>query len=347
MRVLVLGAGVIGITSAYHLARDGHEVTVVDRQTLAASETSYANAGLVAPAHAYAWASRKAPRILFKSLFLPDQALRLKLRADPRMWSWSWLFLMQCTNEHARINTIRKLKLCLYSLEALGDVVRDTGVQYDGLQGGNLYLYRTDKSFEAGVEHTGILRDQGLEMTVVSRDELPNIEPALAPVKELIAGAVYSPTDQSGDARMFTRSLAEHCENKMGVGLAFATVIEAIDIDGDRVAGVVTSSGRLEADLYVMAAPSHLPGEGLLGHRAAPPGRQYAAHGRCRRGQPGGVLPDGRAGAVHVDRGIQRLRSQLQAGRFPRHAAHRQRALSERRRLRQAGLLGRPAPDDT
>jgi D-amino-acid dehydrogenase len=253
VKVLVLGGGVIGITSAYHLARDGHEVTVVDRQSLAASETSYANAGLVAPGHAYAWASPKAPKILMKSLFMPDQALRLKLSADPRMWSWFWLFLMECTAERARINTIRKLGLCLYSLQALDDVVRDTGVQYDGLRGGNLYLYRSEASFAAGVDHTGILREHGLEMQVVERDALTGIEPALEPVKDKIAGAVYSPTDQSGDARMFTRSLAAHCKDKMGVELAFETTIRGVDTDGDRITGVVTGNGRLEADTYVMA----------------------------------------------------------------------------------------------
>lgn len=264
MKVLVLGAGVIGITSAYHLARDGHEVKVVDRQSLPASETSYANAGLVAPAHAYAWASPQAPKILIKSLFVPDQALRLKLRADPRMWSWGWLFLMQCTSERARINTIRKLKLCLYSLEALGEVVSDTGVLYDGLRGGNLYVYRSEKTFAAGIEHTGILRDQGLEMKVVSRDELGGVEPALEAVKTLIAGAVYSPTDQSGDARMFTRGLAEHCRNELGVELAFDTLIRGLETDGDRIAGVVTDDGRLEADAYVMALGCDSP---IIGRR--------------------------------------------------------------------------------
>ena len=104
MRVLVLGGGVIGVTTAYYLARDGHEVTVVERHPAAAGETSYANAGLVAPAHAYAWASPKALKILFKSLFMKDQALRLRLRADPRMWRWGMQFLAQCTEERARIN---------------------------------------------------------------------------------------------------------------------------------------------------------------------------------------------------------------------------------------------------
>ncbi|MDX1432686.1 MAG: D-amino acid dehydrogenase [Gammaproteobacteria bacterium] len=253
MKILVLGGGVIGITSAYHLARDGHEVTVLDRQHLAASETSYANAGLVAPGHAYAWASPKAPKILVKSLFKPDQALRLKLSADPRMWSWFWLFLMQCTAERARVNTIRKLGLCLYSLQALDEVVRDTGVAYDGLRSGNLYLYRTEESFAAGVDHTGILREHGLDMQVVEGDALTAIEPALEPVKDRIAGAVYSPTDQSGDARMFTRALAAYCEKKLGVELDFDTSIRAIETERDRVAGVLTDAGRRTADVYVMA----------------------------------------------------------------------------------------------
>jgi D-amino-acid dehydrogenase len=264
VKVLVLGGGVIGITSAYFLARDGHEVTVVDRHGLAASETSYANAGLVAPGHAYAWASPAAPKILLKSLFRPDQALRLKLRADPRMWSWFWLFLMQCTAERARVNTIRKLRLCLYSLEALDEVVADTGVRYDGLRSGNLYLYRSEKTFSAGVEHTGILRENGLELQVVGRDDVARFEPTLEPVKDRIAGAVFSPTDQSGDAQLFTRALAAHCRERMGVELAFETTIRAIDTDGDRVTGVVTAGGRLEADSYVMALGCDSP---IVGRR--------------------------------------------------------------------------------
>jgi D-amino-acid dehydrogenase len=253
MKILVLGGGVIGVTTAYYLARDGHEVTVVDRQSEAASETSYANAGLLAPGHAYAWASPKSPGIMLKSLFNPDQALRLKLSMDPRLWWWSWLFLMQCTSERARINTIRKLGLCRYSVDALHEVVADTNVEYDGLNGGNLYFYRTDASFEKGVEHTGILREQGLEMEVFERDGVAEVEPALAPHKDNIAGAVYVPGDASGDARMFTRGLAAYCAEQLSVTLEFDTAIQGIDTAGDRVEGVVTDSGRLEADLYVMS----------------------------------------------------------------------------------------------
>ena len=259
MRVLVLGGGVIGVTTAYYLARDGHEVTVVERHPAAAGETSYANAGLVAPAHAYAWASPKAPKILFKSLVMKDQALRLKLRADPRMWRWGMQFLAQCTEERARINTLRKLRLCLYSVERLNEVVADTGVAYDGLEKGNLYLYRTEQSLEKGVAHTAILREQGVEMRVLDRDGLAGIEPALDPVKDRLAGGMHAPGDQSGDARMFTRNLASHCAEHLGVRFEYDTRVTALVASGDRIEGVATERGDRDADAFVLAAGHESP----------------------------------------------------------------------------------------
>lgn len=253
MKILVLGSGVIGVTTAYYLARDGHEVAVVDRQSEPASEISFANAGLIAPAHAYAWASPTAPKILLKSLLDPDQALRFRPRADPRMWSWLLLFLRECTAARARINTIRKLRLCLYSLEAMHEVVDDTGVHYDGRTGGNLYLYRTQASFDAGVAHTSILRENGLELEFIDRDRVTTLEPALAPAKHKIAGAVFSPTDESGDACLFTRALADVCRKRLGVSFAFETVIQALDVDGDTIARVTTDKGDLKADIYILS----------------------------------------------------------------------------------------------
>ena len=254
MKVLVLGGGVIGVTTAYYLAKDGHEVTVVERHPAAASETSYANAGLVAPAHAYAWASPKAPKILFKSLFMKDQALRLKLRADPRMWRWALRFLAQCTEERARINTLCKLRLCVYSVERLNEVVADTGVAYDGLAKGNLYLYRSGQSFEKGVAHTAILREQGVEMRVLDRDGLAGIEPALEPVKDRLAGGMHAPGDQSGDARMFTRNLAAWCTGHLGVHIEYDTRVTALVASGGRIERAVTDRGARDADAFVLAA---------------------------------------------------------------------------------------------
>ena len=259
MRILVLGGGVIGVTTAYCLARDGHEVTVLERYSTAAAETSHANAGLLAPAHAYAWASPKAPKVLFKSLFKKDQALRLKLRADPRMWRWGMQFLAQCTEERARINTLRKVRLCLYSVERLNDVVAETGVSYDGLEKGNLYLYRSDRSLEKGIAHTVILREQGVEMRVLDRDAIAGIEPALEPVKDRIAGGLHAPGDQSGDARMFTRNLAVHCAEHLGVRLEYDTRVTALVASGDRIERVTTDRGERVADAFVLAAGHESP----------------------------------------------------------------------------------------
>ena len=253
MQAVVLGSGVIGTATAYYLARDGHEVTVIERHEAPGLETSYANAGLVAPGHSYAWASPAAPLILAKSLFTADQALKLRPRLDPRMWSWLWQFLLQCTDERARANTTRKLRLCRYSTDLLTDLTAGAGVQYDGLARGNLYVYRTDRSLEAGVRRTQLLRDQGLDLEVLDRDGLCAREPALEPVKEKLAGGMYSPTDQSGDARMFSRNLAQHCAGEHGVRFRFGVTVEGLDTAGGRITGVRTSGGEVRGDAYVLA----------------------------------------------------------------------------------------------
>ena len=253
MHAVVLGSGVIGTAAAYYLAKDGHEVTVIERHEEPGLETSYANAGLVAPGHSYAWASPAAPRILAKSLVAADQALRLRPRLDPRMWSWLWQFLLQCTDERARANTTRKLRLCRYSTDLLTQLTRDTGVEYDGLAHGNLYVYRSERSFEAGVRRTALLRDQGLELEVLDRDGLCAREPALEPVRERLAGGLYSPTDQSGDARMFSRHLAEHCRESLGVRFRFGVSATGFETNGSRIAGVRTSDGEVRGDVYVLA----------------------------------------------------------------------------------------------
>ena len=253
MKIVVMGGGVIGVTAAYYLARDGHEVTVLDRQPQVANETSFANAGLIAPGHAYTWSSPKAPKILFRSLFRSDQALRLRLRADPRMWAWLLLFLRNCTAKRARINTIRKLRLCIYSQEALNELVDTTGVAYDRGTGGALYLFRRQASFEAGAANSAILCDNGQPLEVLDRDQVGHLEPALAPVKDKLAGAVYSPTDESGDAHMFSCALANVCREQMGVEFAFETTISRIDVQRDRIVRIVTDKGDFTADSYVLS----------------------------------------------------------------------------------------------
>src|SRR5262245_39386912 len=142
MRIAVLGAGVIGVATAYELWRDGHEVVVVDRGAEPAGGTSFANAGMVAPGHAYAWSSPKALRTLARALFRDDLALRFRFQADPQFWRWCWRFYRQCTAERAAANTRRKVGLCRYSQARLHAVVAGTGVEYGARTGGALYLYR-------------------------------------------------------------------------------------------------------------------------------------------------------------------------------------------------------------
>ncbi|HEV7370413.1 D-amino acid dehydrogenase [Arenibaculum sp.] len=252
MRIIVMGSGVVGVTTAYSLLKDGHEVVVVERHDGAADETSFANAGLVAPGHAYTWASPRAPSILLKSLWRQDQALRFRLSADPALWAWTWKFLANCTAEKAALNTARKVRLCLYSQAALHEVLADTGVAYDGNGGGLLYLYRSQASYEAGVAKMRILVDQGLPLEAVDRNRAAEIDPALAPVKDKVAGGIFAPSDESGDARKFTQGLADWTRER-GVEYRFGTSIEAIETEGDRVVGLRTDRGRLTADAYVMA----------------------------------------------------------------------------------------------
>ena len=166
MRVLVLGAGLAGVTAAHFLARDGHQVEVVDRQSQAASETSFANAGMITPGHAFPWGNPNAPKILLRSLFKDDQALRLKLVPDPQMWRWGLKFLAECTSERTRINTERKAKLCVYSQRKLREVAEETGIDYNATRKGALFLYREAEAFERGAARMKILQDLGIALKI-------------------------------------------------------------------------------------------------------------------------------------------------------------------------------------
>jgi D-amino-acid dehydrogenase len=252
MRAVVLGAGVIGVTTAYELAKDGHEVMVIDRLAEPACETSFANAGLVAPGHSYTWSSPRAPGILWRSLFDKSQALRFKPSLDPRLLSWTLKFLRNCTAERARLNTKRKVRLCIYSQGELKRIASETGVAFDALEGGLLYLYRSPQSFERGAGNTRILAEEGLELRPVDRDEMARLDPALEPVKQQFAGAVFCPSDASGDAHVFTQNLAKYCAEHLGVTFRFGSEITGFATAGERVTGIVTNKGVVGGDEFVM-----------------------------------------------------------------------------------------------
>lgn len=252
MRVVVIGGGIAGVTAAYELRRDGHEVVVLERRGGVALETSFANAGLIAPGHSFTWASPKAPRVMVKSLYTPGQALRVKPSTDPDFWRWSARFLRNCTEERARINTQRKHRLCRYSQERLTQVRSEVGVDDARIDGGVLYVYRSEETFAAGVEHMGILRDGGQQVEVLDRAQVVAQEPSLAGQADLIAGAVFCPEDGSGDAHLFTRGVADHLASR-GVEFQFDTAAGGFELVGDRVEGVHTSRGTIRGDAYVLA----------------------------------------------------------------------------------------------
>ncbi|MBL8670824.1 MAG: D-amino acid dehydrogenase [Alphaproteobacteria bacterium] len=259
MKILVLGSGIVGVTAAHFLARDGHEVHVIDRQALAANETSFSNAGMIAPGHAYPWSSPRAPKILWRSLFRGDTSLKLKPSLDPYMWMWCLKFLAQCTAEKAAANARNKVRLCAYSQESLQFLLDETPIDYHRVTGGAVYLYRDPALYEAGVKATKILTDNGVVLQPKTVDEAARIEPALESVKSQLAGVIYSPRDESGDCHLFANKLAQHCTEKRGVTFHWSTAIERIEASGDRVERVVTSKGAMTADAYVLATGSYAP----------------------------------------------------------------------------------------
>jgi D-amino-acid dehydrogenase len=258
MKTIVMGGGVIGVTTAWYLAQAGHEVTVIDRRDGVARETSFANAGLIAPGHAYAWASPRAPMMLLRSLFSDDTALRFRLRADARLWAWSLRFLANCTAARNRANTTVKVRLCNYSRDALIALRKETGIAYDETAKGALYLYRDREHLRAGLANMQLLNDHGAGLRELDPDGVATLEPTLAHAKSKLAGAIYAPKDESGDAFVFTERLAEMSKAR-GVRFRLGTGIGAIDASGDRIEAVVTDKGRIAGDCYVLALGSYSP----------------------------------------------------------------------------------------
>jgi len=264
MKVLVLGAGVVGTAAAYYLARDGHEVTVIERHATAARGTSYSNAGLVSPGDATAWASPAALKTFIRGIFNHELGIRVRCRLDPYLFAWSLRFLRQCTRARMRANTDVKIRMALYSRECINALIADTGIAYDGRSKGILYLFRSQQSLDEGSQNYLYLGKHGLDVEVVDRARLLQLEPALANSRGALAGAVYSPMDQTGDSRLFTQALAAYAAEKLGVKFLYGTSVEALDTEGDRVRSVVTSAGRVDGDAVVLSMG---PESGVFGRR--------------------------------------------------------------------------------
>ena len=264
MKIIVLGAGILGVTSAWYLRRDGHDVTVVDRQPEAGLETSYANGSQISVSYAEPWANPAAPLKILKWLGRDDSPLLFRLNADPHQWAWGLSFLANCTPGRTRFNTIQLTNLGLYSRNTLIALRRDTGIRYDELEKGILHLYESDSEFDAARPGLELMRDFGCTMNFLTPDEIVALEPSLSYYKPRLAGGAYAPEDESGDAFLFTQRLAALAAER-GVAFRYDTHVVSLKATGDRIAGVVVKEGRvngpgreetLMADAYVVCLGS-------------------------------------------------------------------------------------------
>ncbi|MDH2386966.1 D-amino acid dehydrogenase [Bradyrhizobium sp. CER78] len=258
MKVLVLGSGVIGVTSAYYLARAGHEVTVIDRQPKPALETSFANAGEVSPGYSSPWAGPGVPVKAVKWLLMKHGPLVIRPKLDPVMWLWLLKMLRNCTTSRYAVNKSRMIPIAEYSRDCLQALRSEIGIKYDERAKGTLQLFRYQSQLDGTGDDIAVLKQYGVPFEVLDREGCIAAEPALAGVKEKFAGGLRLPHDETGDCHMFTQALAQEAE-KIGVRFNFNVGIDGLNADATRITGVATSAGMMTADAYVLALGSYSP----------------------------------------------------------------------------------------
>jgi D-amino-acid dehydrogenase len=257
MRIVVLGAGLIGVASAWFLAEDGHEVSVVERQPGPARETSFANGGQISTSHAEPWANPAAPLKIMKWLGREDSPLLWRLRADPAQWAWGLRFLRECTNSRTRANIRAILALALDSRARLKNLRRELGLEYDALARGILHFYTDPAEFAHAIPQAALMREFGCERVVKTAAECLAIEPALTNAHPALVGGTYTEEDESGDARRFGEALADRLVAR-GVRFDYGKQVSGIEAAGGRVSAVRLANGeKLAADAVVIATGSY------------------------------------------------------------------------------------------
>jgi D-amino-acid dehydrogenase len=262
-KVIVLGAGLLGVTSAYYLRQLGHDVTVVDRQATPAAETSFANGGQISVSHAEPWANPSAPLKVLKWLGQEDAPLLFRVRADMRQWLWGLAFLRECTPARTRHNIEQIVRLGTYSREMLQELRNAHGIEYDQRTQGILHFYTSQEEFDGAEAPAAQMRALGCDRRVISADEAVRIEPALEHIRAQLAGATYTAEDESGDANRFARELVERCRAD-GVEFLMSHTVTALREAGGVVDHVEATDSegrfqRLRADAYVLAMGSLSP----------------------------------------------------------------------------------------
>ena len=359
VRIIVLGAGVVGVSSAYYLAKDGHEVVVVDREGEVGQDASAGNAGLIAPGHSYAWASPAAPKLMLGSLTGKKTSIRVKPRLDPDLVTWGVRFLRECTADRARRNTLVKHRLCRFSHGLIKSIAETESIDYAAEEAGMFYLYADEAELEAGFQKTALLRDNGEDLQLLDAAGVVEREPVLAHLRDGIAGAIFGATDASGDCEKFTKGLAERCR-ALGVDFQLGRTIHGLRESGGAVTAVQTTNGDIVGEGYVLALGvgsagvgrsvglrgARVSGEGLLGDVPGPRGRRVPARRRRRREHAGCVVAARRRAAHVLDGRVRRLRPQLDDGGLRRRPRDRTTAVPDRSALRPRPVPRVPAADD-
>jgi D-amino-acid dehydrogenase len=252
MKTVVLGAGIVGVSTAYYLAREGREVVVIDKADKVGTDATGGNAGLIAPGHSFAWASPAAPKMMVQSLRGRATAIRVKPRLDPKLMSWGIQFLRECTSKRAEANTLVKYRLCRYGQQELDALAEAEGIDYQQVKKGVVYLHRDEQALTTAAEKMQFMVRQGVGLDVLGIEQVVKLDPALVRVADLFVGGIHVPSDASGNSAVFTQRLAEICE---GLGVTFMLGTEATGLSGsgDKIVGVETSAGRVDGDEFVLA----------------------------------------------------------------------------------------------
>ena len=258
MKIVVLGAGVIGVTSAWYLAKAGHDVTVIDRQAGPSLETSFANAGEISPGYSSPWAAPGIPMKAIKWMFMKHAPLIIQPRPDLAKLGWMAQMLSNCTTAAYQTNKRRMVRLAEYSRDCLMDLRLETGITYDERTQGTLQLFRSQKQVEAAAKDIEVLRADGVPFEVLDRDACIAAEPGLAAARDKIAGGLRLPGDETGDCFKFTNSLSAMAE-ALGVTFRYGVGINGLDSDGTRIVAAQTTQGRVVADAFVVAMGSYSP----------------------------------------------------------------------------------------
>ncbi|WP_399197852.1 MULTISPECIES: D-amino acid dehydrogenase [Tenebrionibacter/Tenebrionicola group] len=252
MRIVILGSGVVGVTSAWYLCQAGHEVTVIDRNPGPAQETSAGNAGQISPGYATPWAAPGIPLKAIKWLFQRHAPLAIRLDGSCFQLKWMWQMLRNCDARHYAVNKERMVRLSEYSRDCLRALRAETGIHYEERQGGTLQLFRSQAQFDNAARDIAVLREAGVPYALLTSSQLAQVEPALASVAHKLTGGLRLPNDETGDCQLFTQRLAKMAQ-QAGVVFRYSACVERLLAEGDRISGVRCGNDTVTADGYVMA----------------------------------------------------------------------------------------------